>query len=133
MNFSPFGGHFPTSIPIHQFAAAKFNHDGSGTGSVVNGINTQVPGLGNVNEEPMVSAANRYPGHFTNQHPISTMPVKYQRDNSTQISGNMIPVSSPQPSKYPPTENVHHYTSNLPLPYNTPQHIPPQNLSLIHI
>lgn len=27
MNFSPFGGHFPTSIPtIHQFAA-KFSHD----------------------------------------------------------------------------------------------------------
>lgn len=30
MNFSPFGGHFPASIPtIHQFAA-KFSHDGAG-------------------------------------------------------------------------------------------------------
>lgn len=32
MNFSPFGGHFPASIPsIHQFAA-KFGHDASGNG-----------------------------------------------------------------------------------------------------
>lgn len=32
MNFSPFGGHFPASIPtIHQFAA-KFGHDGTGGG-----------------------------------------------------------------------------------------------------
>lgn len=32
MNFSPFGGHFPASIPtIHQFAA-KFGHDGTASG-----------------------------------------------------------------------------------------------------
>lgn len=124
MNFSPFGGHFPTSIPVHQFAAAKFNHDGSGSG--VNGLNPQVSSA--MNNEPMVSSANRYPGHFPNQHPISTMPIKYQRDNSTQLSGNMIPVTSPQPAKYPPaSENVHHYSSNLSIPYNTTQHHPSQN------
>uniref|UniRef100_A0A1B6BZW9 C2H2-type domain-containing protein n=1 Tax=Clastoptera arizonana TaxID=38151 RepID=A0A1B6BZW9_9HEMI len=117
MNFTPFGGHFPTSIPVHQFSAAKFNHDANGG---VNGLNPQV--VGGMNNEPMVSSANRYSGHFSNQHPISTMPIKYQRDNSTQLSGNMLPMSSPPPAKYP-SENVHHYSTNV---YNTAQQHPPQ-------
>lgn len=39
MNFSPFGGHFPATIPsIHQFAA-KFTHDGTSSLMTQDGTN----------------------------------------------------------------------------------------------
>lgn len=99
MNFSPFGGHFAQSIPVHQFTGSKFSHDGS----VMNGISNDNVSV--MTEEPMTSSANRL---YSNHYSHITMPVKFQRDSSTQIDGNgMVPVSSPSPQ---PTENNHHYT-----------------------
>ncbi|KAL1116022.1 hypothetical protein AAG570_005517 [Ranatra chinensis] len=110
MNFSPFGNHFPSAIPsIHQFAA-KFTHEGNTT----NGVSTQTT-LGGVNDEPMVSSSNRYPNQFSNQQ---VMPVKYQRDSSTQISSSMLSSPSPNSTKY--QSDVQHY-SNIPLGYNGTQ------------
>ncbi|KAL0278617.1 UNVERIFIED_CONTAM: hypothetical protein PYX00_000389 [Menopon gallinae] len=83
MNFSPFGSHFPATIPtIHQFAA-KFSHDGT-NGTL--GSSTQ-----NLND------AQRYhsspgPAHFGNQHhPPLGMPVnmgKYTGRNDSIGSQN---------------------------------------------
>lgn len=73
MNFSPFGGHFPASIPtIHQFAA-KFGHDNSG----------------NVLCPSQESNSNRYTANgvpsFTQHHPPTQQhminPAKYQAGN----------------------------------------------------
>lgn len=98
MNFSPFGGHYPSSIPVHQFPSAKFSHESNGT---MNGISSQNVSV--MTDESMVNSTNRYQNHY-NPHP---MPVKYQRDSSTQIGGSLVPVSSPTSQQ---TENVHHYT-----------------------
>lgn len=82
---------------MHQYTATKFGHESNG---VINGIINQNGSI--MSEEPMVSSESRYQTHYT-QHP---MPVKYQRDSSTQIGGSVVPTSTPAP---PPTENIHHY------------------------
>ncbi|XP_077300086.1 uncharacterized protein LOC143920924 [Arctopsyche grandis] len=83
MNFSPFTGHFPATIPtIHQFAA-KFTHDGT-TNAL---IQTQ-------------DAGNRYHAnnvtHF-NQHPTSLgMAVnvgKFRQPENVVVSLNNVPNS----------------------------------------
>lgn len=96
MNFSPFGGHFASTIPIHQYTTTKFHE----TNGVINGIGSQNASV--MTEEPMLNPESRYATHY-NQH---SMPIKYQRDSSTQIGGNAVPVSSPAPQQ---PENIHHY------------------------
>lgn len=115
MNFSPFGGHFPASIPpIHQFAT-KFTHEPATGGEGGNNGSTTVNGVSSLSDEGgMVGSPppNRYPVHYSSTATSTTTSipvVKYQRDSSTQVSGNMIPVSSPNPTKYASTETVHHY------------------------
>jgi len=86
MNFPPFGSHFPGTIPIHQFAA-KFSHEGNGTGVPTSGAHTisqnEMSGGGGGNSTRYHSSPG--PTHFTNQHHATiSMPVnmgKYSRDN----------------------------------------------------
>lgn len=100
MNFPPFGNHFPAGIPsIHQFAAKFTSHEPT-AGSV--GTQTNL-------EETLSS---RYGNQFQGQETIT--PVKYHRDNSTQVGGNMIHSPPPPPTtKY---QEVHHF--NIPISYN---------------
>lgn len=84
MNFPPFGGHFPGTIPsIHQFTA-----EGSGGAS-----------------------AARYGGHFPNQPPIGVPSLGKYRPEANNIQSqpqammnNKAPYSN---------SNVHHY-ANVP-------------------
>ncbi|EEB16627.1 conserved hypothetical protein [Pediculus humanus corporis] len=118
MNFSPFGSHFPTTIPtIHQFAA-KFTHDST------NGVLGS--GAQNLND------AQRYhsspgPAHFGNQHhPPLGMPVnmgKYAGRNesintqSSQMS-NLNATNKYISLLYNNSQNLNHQ-SNRP-PANSP-------------
>ncbi|KAI5698813.1 hypothetical protein M8J76_012730 [Diaphorina citri] len=104
MNFSPFGSHFPTSLPIHQFAA-KFSPEPNTSSASTNSNNLN--GLGNLgNEEPV-----RYT-NISNFNPM-TSGLKYQRDNITQTSNNVLTSSS---------TTIHHYGSNILPTYNNAQH-----------
>ncbi|KDR24289.1 zinc finger protein 316-like [Zootermopsis nevadensis] len=122
MNFSPFGGHFPASIPtIHQFAA-KFTHDGTG-----GGLPPQSVGDGG-------GAGARYhtspgPAHFNQHHPPIGMPVnmgKYNRgDGGNNPPGGggqpQVNMMNPNSSKYHPGTNLtgtHHYSGNVGIPYS---------------
>ncbi|KAL1453280.1 hypothetical protein WDU94_007435 [Cyamophila willieti] len=104
MNFSPFGTHFPTSLPIHQFAA-KFSPEPNTSSASTNSNNLN--GLGNLgNEEPV-----RYT-NISNFNPM-TSGLKYSRDNSTQLSNNVLTSSS---------TTIHHYGSNILPSYTNSQH-----------
>lgn len=71
MNFSPFGGHFSTTIPaIHQFAA-KFTHDNS-TNTLCTQDNSRY-------------TANGVPS-FTQHHP----PNQQQMLNNSKYQGNYM-------------------------------------------
>jgi hypothetical protein len=85
MNFSPFTGHFPATIPtIHQFAA-KFSHDGTVQG--VQGVQGQ--------------DTNRYHAnnvsHFNQHHASLGMTVnvgKFRQPENVVVSlNNAVPVS----------------------------------------
>ncbi|XP_046660103.1 protein odd-skipped [Homalodisca vitripennis] len=118
MNFTTFGGHFPTSIPVHQFPGGKFSHETNN--GAINGVSSQNVSVSVMTEEPMVSSANRYSNHYGG-HEHNPMPVKYQRDSSTQIGNGMIPVSSPAPQQ---TENIHYtvYSHNAQESIKRPQY-----------
>lgn len=84
MNFPPFGGHFPGTIPsIHQFTA-----EGSGGAS-----------------------AARYANHFPNQPPIGVPNLGKYRPEANNIQSQPQSIISNK-SPYP-NSNVHHY-SNVP-------------------
>ncbi|KAK7793026.1 hypothetical protein R5R35_004458 [Gryllus longicercus] len=117
MNFSPFGSHFPASIPtIHQFAA-KFSHDG---------------GSGGLPPQAVDGSGSRYhsspgPAHFNQHHPPIGMPVnmgKYSRGDGSNNSAGQPQVSNmmnPNSSKYHPGANLsgtHHYSGNVGVPYS---------------
>lgn len=125
MNFSPFGSHFPTTIPtIHQFAA-KFTHDST------NGVLGS--GAQNLND------AQRYhsspgPAHFGNQHhPPIGMPVnmgKYAGRNesiNTQNSQMSNLNAANKFSNHVINQNNHHYSTNNAIPvsllYNNSQNL----------
>ncbi|XP_054284213.1 histone-lysine N-methyltransferase PRDM9-like [Macrosteles quadrilineatus] len=101
MNFSPFGGHFPSSVPVsvHQFSPPKYTHE---TNSSMNGITTSTQNTSVMTEEPMVNSTSRY-NHYE-QHSI---PVKYQRDSSTQIDNGMVTVSESSPVPHQ-NETIHY-------------------------
>lgn len=132
MNFSPFGSHFPTTIPtIHQFAA-KFSHD-STNGALGSGSQ-------NLND------AQRYhsspgPAHFGNQHhPPIGMPVnmgKYTRNDSMNTQNTQMSNLNAASNKYNNhviNQNNHHYPSNNTIPvsllYNNTQSLNHQNRQL---
>lgn len=132
MNFSPFGSHFPTTIPtIHQFAA-KFSHD-STNGALGSGSQ-------NLND------AQRYhsspgPAHFGNQHhPPIGMPVnmgKYTRNDGINTQNTQMSNLNAASNKYNNhviNQNNHHYPSNNTIPvsllYNNTQSLNHQNRQL---
>lgn len=79
MNFPPFGGHFPSTIPsIHQFATDS----SSGTGSRYN--------------------------HFPNQPPIGVPVVGKYRPENNGIQSAQSQVMMNNKVSYP-NSNVHHY------------------------
>lgn len=87
MNFTPFGGPFPGSLPVHQFPA-KFNHDG--TTSTTNTTPTHT-----VTQNDMASAPRYHsspgPTHFSNQHhsPVNVpVNVKYSRPEAPTSDSN---------------------------------------------
>lgn len=97
MNFSPFGGHFPTSIPgIHQFAA-KFGHDTSGRSLFATQDGT----------------SSRYPTNsistFSQQHTISqqqqVVPTNKYQGNGSYINENGIYTHQNNPSRIDKIQN----------------------------
>ncbi|KAJ8678932.1 hypothetical protein QAD02_014719 [Eretmocerus hayati] len=83
MNFPPFGGHFPGTIPsIHQFTA-----EGSG------------------------GASARYANHFSNQPPIGVPVVsKYRPEANNVQSQSQVMMNNKSAAAYT-NSNVHHYTN----------------------
>lgn len=125
MNFSPFGGHFPASIPtIHQFAA-KFTHDGNGGGLPHQSVSEGGGG------GPRYTGPG--PAHFNQHHPPIGMPVnmgKYVRGDGNNSGGqpqvnNMM---NPNSSKYHcgNISGTHHYPGNVGVPYSQAANVPQQ-------
>lgn len=80
MNFPPFGGHFPSTIPsIHQFATDS----SSGAGA-------------------------RYANHFPNQPPIGVPVVGKYRPENNGVQSAQSQVMMNNKTSYP-NSNVHHY------------------------
>ncbi|KAG5324057.1 ZG46 protein, partial [Pseudoatta argentina] len=81
MNFPPFGGHFPSTIPsIHQFATDS----SSGAGA-------------------------RYANHFPNQPPIGVPVVGKYRPENNGVQSAQSQVMMNNKASYPNSSNVHHY------------------------
>lgn len=81
MNFPPFGGHFPSTIPsIHQFATDS----SSGAGA-------------------------RYANHFPNQPPIGVPVVGKYRPENNGVQSAQSQVMMNNKVSYPNSSNVHHY------------------------
>ncbi|XP_018377838.1 PREDICTED: zinc finger protein 551-like isoform X3 [Trachymyrmex cornetzi] len=81
MNFPPFGGHFPSTIPsIHQFATDS----SSGAGA-------------------------RYANHFPNQPPIGVPVVGKYRPENNGVQSAQSQVMMNNKTSYPNSSNVHHY------------------------
>ena len=97
MNFPPFGGHFPGTIPsIHQFTT-----DGSG------------------------GASARYANHFPNQPPIGVPVMGKYRPESNSVQTAQSQVMMNNKSSYP-NSNVHHY-ANVPYSQAQPVQQRPSN------
>ena len=97
MNFPPFGGHFPGTIPsIHQFAT-----DGSG------------------------GAGGRYANHFPNQPPIGVPVMGKYRPESNSVQSAQSQVMMNNKASYP-NSNVHHYP-NVPYSQAQPVQQRPSN------
>jgi len=80
MNFPPFGGHFPSTIPsIHQFTTDSSS--GAGT---------------------------RYANHFPNQPPIGVPVVGKYRPENNGVQSAQSQVMMNNKASYP-NSNVHHY------------------------
>ena len=82
MNFSPFGGHFPSAIPsIHQFSADTSN-----------------------------SVNARYANHFSNQSPIGVPVVgKYRTEvNNAQSAPSQVLMNNKAVYS---NSNIHHYAN----------------------
>lgn len=106
MNFSPFGGHFPASIPtIHQFAA-KFGTPDTPLG----GVAAATAALGHnqdVSRYHGPGAGGAATSHFNQHHSPLAMPVnmgKFRNDNNVQTTQNqqhnMMNVVTNGPTKY---------------------------------
>ncbi|KAK3930314.1 Gastrula zinc finger protein XlCGF46.1 [Frankliniella fusca] len=120
MNFSPFGGPFPGSLPVHQFPA-KFNHDG--TTSTTNTTPTHTVTQNDIATTPRYHSSPG-PNHFPNQHhsPVN-VPVnvgKYSRGEAPTSESNNGSVSQTsmmnQVANSTKYTNVH-YTVNVPVSY----------------
>ncbi|KAK2588258.1 hypothetical protein KPH14_004288 [Odynerus spinipes] len=97
MNFPPFGGHFPGTIPsIHQFAT-----DGSG------------------------GAGARYANHFPNQPPIGVPVMGKYRPETNGVQTPQSQVMMNNKANYP-NSNVHHYP-NVPYSQAQPVQQRPSN------
>lgn len=97
MNFPPFGGHFPGTIPsIHQFTT-----DGSG------------------------GASARYANHFPNQPPIGVPVMGKYRPESNSVQTAQSQVMMNNKSSYP-NSNIHHY-ANVPYSQAQPVQQRPSN------
>lgn len=90
MNFSPFGGHFSTSIPtIHQFAA-KFSHDSttssicpqdSGTNRyTANGVPSFTQHHPPPQQHHLINTSKYQSGNYMNQNPIYTNQANVRQD-----------------------------------------------------
>lgn len=105
MNFSPFGGHFPTSIPsIHQFAA-KFGHETSGSG-IFSGQDGSARYATNT-----MAGFNQHPAPQQQQHPTNVN--KYQTSPYINQNGIYPHQNNTRTDKRQNYNNQHEITQEL--------------------